>query len=141
VVCSWPHLTLITMCSSCDVPHARATFLPVAAIIMVGRGHGSLRMLLAPILAALGAISGDVDGNIGWHLLVAAWGHLPTSLCGTKCDCRAACGVQVGSSGVLKNVVVFILASVACVAQRSHTRACLVSLSMSPGFDVLILLP
>jgi hypothetical protein len=67
-----------------DASHARATRLPVIAIIMVSRGRGLLRVLLAPLFAALDALLSVVDGDIGRRLLATTRGHLPASLGWTK---------------------------------------------------------
>jgi hypothetical protein len=84
VVCRRPRLTLVAVCGSRDVPRTGAACLPVATIIVVDRGCGPLRMLLAPLLATLGAIFGVVDGNVEQHLLATTWGRLPASLGETK---------------------------------------------------------
>jgi hypothetical protein len=65
VVYRWHHLTLVAMCGSHDKPLAGAACLLAVAVIVVGRGHGPLRMSLAPLLAALSNILGAVDGNAG----------------------------------------------------------------------------
>jgi hypothetical protein len=62
VVCTWPCLTLVTVCGIHDAPHVGGACLPVVIVIVVDRGHGALRMLLAPLLAAL---LGAVDSNVG----------------------------------------------------------------------------
>jgi hypothetical protein len=53
VVCRRPRPTLVTMHGGGDASHARAAHLPVKAIIMVGRGRGPLKALLAPLFAPL----------------------------------------------------------------------------------------
>jgi hypothetical protein len=130
VVCRQPHLTLVAVCGNHDVPYARAAYLPVPTIVVVGRGP--LRMLLAPLLATLGAIFGTLDGNVRQCLLAAAWGRLSGSLGGTKCSCLVASGIQVGNAvrllgGVPKNVVVFVLAWVSHTVLKSCARAPLAS--------------
>jgi hypothetical protein len=77
VVHRQPGLMLVTMHSGRDAPHAEAAPLPIVAIIMVNRGHGSLRALHAPLFAALLSI---VDDDVKWRLLEAAWVRLTTSL-------------------------------------------------------------
>jgi hypothetical protein len=146
VVCRWPRLTLVAVCGSCDTPRVGATCLPVVAIIVVGHGRGPLRMLVAPLLAALSAILGTVDGNIERCLLAATWGRLPASLGGMMCDHLTAGGVRVGDAvrllgGVPKNVTPFVWAWVLSMAHRSCARARLASLSARLGFDVLALPP
>jgi hypothetical protein len=115
VVCRWPHLTPVTMCNSRDVPHARAACLTAVAVIMVNHGCGPLRMLLVPLPATLSATLGAVDDTIGRRFLAATWGHLPTSLGGTKCNCFVASGVWAGDAvwllgGVPKDVTAFVRA-------------------------------
>jgi hypothetical protein len=48
-----PHLTLVVVHGGRDAPHTGATRLPVVAIVVVGRGHGPLMELLAPLLPPL----------------------------------------------------------------------------------------
>jgi hypothetical protein len=84
VVCRRPRLTLVAACSGQSASHAGAARLPIVAIIMVGCGRGPLDALLAPLFATLDALLGTVGGDIGWLLLVAARGCLPTSLCRVK---------------------------------------------------------
>jgi hypothetical protein len=93
VVCRWPRLMLVAVCSSRDAPRARAACLPVAAVIMLGHGRDPLRMLLVPLLAAIGVIFGAVDGNVERHFLAAGWGHLLASLGWTKRDRLINCGI------------------------------------------------
>jgi hypothetical protein len=88
-----PRLTLVAVHGSRDVPHVGAACLPVAAIIEVFHGRAPLRMLLAPLLDALGAIFGAVDGSVRRRLLAVAWGHVPASLGGMKRDCLIAGGI------------------------------------------------
>jgi hypothetical protein len=115
---------LAAVCGSHNAPCTRAAYLPVPAIVVVSRGRGPLRMLLAPLLATLGTIFGTLDGNVRQCLLAAAWGRLSASLGGTKRGRLVAGGVQVGNDvrllgGVPKNIIVFILAWV------SHEAAAL----------------
>jgi hypothetical protein len=146
VVCRRPHLTLVAVCGNHDTPYARAAYLPVPAIVVVGRGRGPLRILLAPLLATLGAIFGTLDSNVRQRLLAAAWGRLSSSLGGTKCSRLVASGIQVGNAmrllGVVpKNVVVFVLAWVSHMVLKSCARAPLASLLVSLGFDAPALPP
>jgi hypothetical protein len=53
-----PHLTLVAVCGSRDAPHVGAAHLPIVAVIVVGCGRSPLRTLLAPPIAALGAMPG-----------------------------------------------------------------------------------
>jgi hypothetical protein len=71
-------------------------------------------LLLAPPLAALGALLGAFDGNVGRCLPVVAWCPLPASWGKMKFGCLAASVVLGGDavqilSGVPKNVTVFAL--------------------------------
>jgi hypothetical protein len=72
VACRLSCLTLVAMCGSRDVPHARAIRLPVVAVIVVDHVRSPIRMLLVPSLATLGALQGAVDGDIRGCLLVIA---------------------------------------------------------------------
>jgi hypothetical protein len=80
VVCKRPHLMLVTVNGGQDMPHTGVARLPVTAVVMVGHHRGPLRVLLAPLFAALDALLSVMDSDIRWHLLTATWGHLPTSL-------------------------------------------------------------
>jgi hypothetical protein len=84
VVFRRPRLMLVAACSGRSASHAGAARLPIVAIIMVGCGRGPLDALLAPLFATLDALLGTVGGDVGWLLLVAARGRLPTSLCRVK---------------------------------------------------------
>jgi hypothetical protein len=64
------------------VPHAGVAYFLIVAIIVVGHDCNALRMLLAPLLAALGTLLGILDGDVRHCLLVAAWGHLPAAWVG-----------------------------------------------------------
>jgi hypothetical protein len=70
--------------------YARATYFPVMAIIMAGRGYSPLRVLLAPLVAAFNIHLGVVGNDVRWCLLVATRGRLPTRLCGVEYDCLVA---------------------------------------------------
>jgi hypothetical protein len=72
VVRGWPRLMLVTACGGWDAPHARATRLPVVAIIMVSCGHGPLKALLAPLLATIDALPAAVDGDVAQRSLTTA---------------------------------------------------------------------
>jgi hypothetical protein len=65
VVYRRPRLTLVAIRGGRDAPHARALCLFVIVVIVVGRGHGPLRALLAPIFAALVFLLRVVDDDIG----------------------------------------------------------------------------
>jgi hypothetical protein len=98
VVRGRPRLMLVTMSSAQDMPHTRAASLPIIAIIMVSRGHGPLKALLAPLFAALDALPASVDGDIGQCSLTATQGHLPASLGMAKHDRLIAGGVLGGDA-------------------------------------------
>jgi hypothetical protein len=114
VVCRRPLLTLVAVLDGRDTPHVGATCLTVVAVVVVGHGHVPLRALLAPLLAALEALLGAVDGDVGQHILAIAWGRLPASLGMTKFSRLVAGGVLGGDTaqllnGVPENVDVFAL--------------------------------
>jgi hypothetical protein len=62
VVCRRLRLALATVCGSHDVPHAGATCFLIVATVIVDCGRNPLRMLLAPLIASLGALLGVMDG-------------------------------------------------------------------------------
>jgi hypothetical protein len=76
VVCRRSCLVLATACGNRDVPHAKAACFLVVATIIAVCGRNPLRTFLAPLLAALGIMDGDVE----WHLLAAARGSPPCYL-------------------------------------------------------------
>jgi hypothetical protein len=128
------------------MPHAEIAHLPIVAIVVVGRGHSPLRTLSVPHLAVLGALPSTMDGDIGWCLLTAAWGRLPTSRRKMKFSRLTVGGVLGGDaakllSGVPKNVIVFAQAWVPGVVFVSRARVLLASLSMSLGFSTVAPLP
>jgi hypothetical protein len=123
VVCRHSRLTHVVVRGSHDAPNAIAACLPIIAIVMVIRGRGPLRMLLAPPLVALNTLLGVVDGDVRRCLLVAAWGCLPASLGRTKFDRLVAGGDTTQLlGGVPKNIAVFALAWVPPMAfgSRAH---------------------
>jgi hypothetical protein len=92
-------------------------------------------MLLAPPFAALGALPGAFDGNVGWCLPAVAWCPLPASWGKMKFGCLAASVVLGGDTvqilgGVPENVIVFALVWVPKAAFRSRTRIPLASPSI-----------
>jgi hypothetical protein len=64
VVCGRPRLTLAAACGHHGVHHTRAACLFVGATIIIGRGCGLLVVVLAPLLVALGALLGILDGDV-----------------------------------------------------------------------------
>jgi hypothetical protein len=64
VVYRWPHLALVAVCCSHDMPHVGAVCFLIIAAVIVGRGRNPLRTLLAPLPAALGSLLGLIDGDI-----------------------------------------------------------------------------
>jgi hypothetical protein len=121
VVCKRPRLMLVTLHGGQDMPHTGVARLPVTAVVMVGHHRGPLRALLAPLFAALDALLSVMDSDIGWRLLTATWGHLPTSLGLTKHDSLIAGGVLDGDATWLlecvpKIVTMLVLEQVPCVA-------------------------
>jgi hypothetical protein len=80
VVHRWPRLMLVAVHGGRDAPHTGATHLFVTVVAMVGRGHGPLRVMLAPLFVALDALLSDADGDVGRCLIANASGHLPASL-------------------------------------------------------------
>jgi hypothetical protein len=146
VVYRRPHLMPATVYGSHDAPDARADCLSIVAVIIVSRSHASLRTLLVPLLAALGALLGAVDGNVRWCLLSATWGLLPAAWDRVKFGRLIASGILGGNAvhllgGVPKNVATFTLARVPCAAFGSHAHVPLASLSVSLGFDMMTPLP
>jgi hypothetical protein len=65
VVRGRPHLALAIAYGSHDTHHAEAACLLVVATIVVGRGYGLLKALLAHLLAALGNLHGVLESDIG----------------------------------------------------------------------------
>jgi hypothetical protein len=65
VVCRRPHLAIATACDSRNMPQVRAICFLIVVIIIVSHKTNSLRTLLAPLLAALGALLGIMDGDVG----------------------------------------------------------------------------
>jgi hypothetical protein len=65
VVCRRPHLTLVATCGGRDVDRARASCLPVVAIITAGRGRSPLKALFTPLVASFDVLLGAVSGNVG----------------------------------------------------------------------------
>jgi hypothetical protein len=79
-------------------------------------------------LAVVGTLPGALDGNIGWCLPIAAWGHLPASWRKLKFGRLAAGGVLGGGASQLLGcvpecVTMFSLVRVPHVAFGSCGRA------------------
>jgi hypothetical protein len=68
-----------TMCRSRNVAHVRAACSLIVAIVIVSHGRNALRTLIVPLLSALGALLGIMDGDIRRSLLVTTRGCLPAS--------------------------------------------------------------
>jgi hypothetical protein len=62
VVRRWPRLTLIVACGGQGAPHTGAAHL---IIVVVDRGCGPMKVLLAPLFAAFATLLGAVGGNVG----------------------------------------------------------------------------
>jgi hypothetical protein len=90
-----PRLTLVIACGSRGAPHAGAAHL---AIVVIGRGHGPLKALLAPLFATFAALLGAMGGDVGRRLPVATRGHLPASLGRAEHDHLIAGGVLGGDA-------------------------------------------
>jgi hypothetical protein len=75
VVCGRSRLMLSAAYDSRDAHHAKAARLLALATVTVGCGCGLLKMLLAPLPAALGALPDVWGGNVIRCILVVAWGR------------------------------------------------------------------
>jgi hypothetical protein len=134
-----PRLMLVTVCGSCGASHAGAAHL---AIIIIGRGHGPLKALPAPLFATFDALLGDVGGDVGRHLPITAWGRLLASLGRAKHDCLIASGALGGDvvqllKHIPQGVTMSALPRALYMALRVYARATLASL----GLIALTLLP
>jgi hypothetical protein len=69
VVCGRPHLALAAADDSHDAHHTGATYFLAVAIIIVGHGCDRLKTLFTPLLAALDALLGVMDGDVGRHVI------------------------------------------------------------------------
>jgi hypothetical protein len=78
-----PRPTLVVACSGRGAPHAGAAHLTV---VVIGRGRGPLKVLLASLFASIGALLGAVGSDVGRCLPIIARGCLPASLGGAKHD-------------------------------------------------------
>jgi hypothetical protein len=124
------------VCGSRDASHARATCFPVALVVIAGRGHGPLRVLLAPLVAAFDALLGTVSSGIGRRLLVSAWGRFPAYLCEAGHDHLVPGGVLGGDATWLlerasKEFALFPLPRALLAATGQCAGAVLVSLAVS----------
>jgi hypothetical protein len=86
-------LTLVIACGGRVEPHTGAARL---IIVAASCGHGSLKVLLAPLFATFDALLRAVGGNVGRCLPVAAWDHLLGSLGRVKHDHLVAGGMLGG---------------------------------------------
>jgi hypothetical protein len=94
-----------------------------------------------PLFAALDTLMGVANSNVGWHLLAAAWGHLPAFLGWMKHSCLVASGVPDGNAAWLlecvpEKVAMLILEQVPHMVLGLHTNTPLASLLASLGLDV-----
>jgi hypothetical protein len=105
VVCRRPRLTLVAMRGGGDTSCARVAHLTVITTIVVSHGHGPLRALLVPLLAALDALLSTVYGDLRRRLLIVVRGHLPGSLRMVKHNCLIASGVLGGDVSQLLKCV------------------------------------
>jgi hypothetical protein len=132
------------VCGNLDASHARATCFPVALVVIAGRGHGPLRVLLAPLVAAFDALLGTVSSGIGRCLLVSAWGRFPAYLCEAGHDHLVPGGVLGGDATwllerALKEFALFPLTRALLAATGQCAGAVLVSLAVSLRLIVLSL--
>jgi hypothetical protein len=74
VVRGRPRLMLATACNSHGAHHAGAIWLLVDATAIIGRGCSLLVTVLAPLLAALGALLNILDDNVRQRFPTTAWG-------------------------------------------------------------------
>jgi hypothetical protein len=141
VVCGWSRLTLVAVCGGRDVPHARATCLPIIAVIVVSRGHGPSKALLAPLFATLDALRAAVDGDVRRRSLIAARVRLSSSPGWVKHDRLIASGVLGGAATcclecVHAKVAMLTLERAPRAALGLHAHATLASLAASLWLDV-----
>jgi hypothetical protein len=120
-----PCLSLVTACGSLGASLTRAARLTIIAI-----GHDPLKALLAPLSTSFDALLCVVGGDVGWHLPVAAWGHLPTSLSKVKHD-------RLIASGALDEDATWFLG---CVPEGVATSALPRALHVTLGQRALITL-
>jgi hypothetical protein len=115
-------------------------------VVVVGRGHSPPRTLIAPPLAALGALPYALDGDVGRRLPVAACFRLLSSWGKTKFGRLTTGGVLGGDAsqllgGVPESVIVFALVWVQRATFRSRARVPLVNLLASLGLGALTTSP
>jgi hypothetical protein len=67
---------LAAACGSHDAHHAGAACLLVVATVIIGRGCGLLKVLLAPLPTALGSLPGIMESDVGRCLPTVALGHV-----------------------------------------------------------------
>jgi hypothetical protein len=141
-----PRLTFVTTCGGQAAPHARAARLPVIAIIMVSRGCGPLKVLLAPLFVALDALLAVVGGDIRRRSLIAARYHLPSSLGWKRHDRLIASGVLGGDVGwriecVPEEVAMLALVQAPCIMLGLCTCTPLASQAVGLWLNTLALPP
>jgi hypothetical protein len=86
-------VVMVVVCGGRGAPHARVARL---ADVVIGHGHGPLKVLLALLFAAFDALLGAVGGDVRRRLPVAAQGYLPASLGRAEHDHLVAGGVLGG---------------------------------------------
>jgi hypothetical protein len=74
VICGRPRLSLAIAYGGRGVNHIRAARLLVVAAIVVDRGCSLQMVLFVPLLAALGALLGILNDDVGRCFPIAAWG-------------------------------------------------------------------
>jgi hypothetical protein len=138
--------TLVSTCSGRDVPHTGVACLLVVVVVVVSHRRSTLKVLLAPLFAALDTLPIIVDGNIRQRSHIATQGCLPASLGLAKHDHLVASGVLGGDAArwlkcVPTKVTMLTLEQAPCAALRLHARAPLVSLAMGLCLSAPIMPP
>jgi hypothetical protein len=143
VVRTRPHPTLVIRCGGQGAPHTRVSRL---AVIVIGHGRGPVKVLLAPLSAAIDALLGVMGGDVRWCLHVAAQGRLPASLGRAKHD-RVVAGSALGGDAaqllkhVPEEVAMFALSWALHVALGQRARTTLASLAPCLGLAAPTLPP
>jgi hypothetical protein len=98
VICRCPFPTPDVACGDRGVPHTEAARFPIVVVAMTGRGRDPQGALLASFVAIFDVALGAANCVIGWGLLVAARGSLPSCLCGVVHDHLVVGGMLGGDS-------------------------------------------